>query len=805
MITREDFLRKRREIIASEFSFLNPVQREAVLSPAGQTLILAGAGSGKTTVIVNRIACLIKYGSAYSEPEVPFGGDPEDDLRLITALHNNETLLEHEEYRARQLMQYNAPPAWAVMAITFTNKAAAELKERIERILGDEASEIWASTFHSACAKILRRESRENNTPYGSDFTIYDADDSKKVIKEVLKALDIDEKQLPVKFCQNEISSAKDKLISPEEYREEIAQNDAGLKQIARVYAEYQKRLISSNALDFDDIIYVTVKLFENHPEVLERYRRRFKYILVDEYQDTNVAQFKLVSLLAGENGNICVVGDDDQSIYKFRGATIENILNFDRQYPRAKVIRLEQNYRSTANILAAANSVIKNNFNRKGKTLWTKAEEGELITEYCGDNERDEAYFVGATILQEMTSNGRKASDFAILYRNNAQSNMLEMTLTRMGIGYRVIGGHRFYERKEIKDALSYLCVINNPADSVRLTRIINEPKRGIGDTTVATALNIAMAEGKSLFEIIANADKYGALSRASEKLMSFARMIESLRAFSEDAAISELYEEMLDKTGYLNMYALEKTEEAKDRVGNLRELSTSIQNFEEENENATLRTFLEEVALMSDIDNYDSEADACVMMTLHAAKGLEFPVVFIVGMEDGIFPSRQVMFDYKEVEEERRLAYVGITRAKKKLYLTRARTRTLYGQSSTNFPSRFLQEIDKDLLEQEGLAKESVPRFGNYRQTNYQSSPVQTSYAAKAVSPAPQKQRSIFAEKKPPVKVSNGDRVRHKVFGEGLVLSVTPVGADSLIEIKFEKVGVKKLMSNFAPLEKI
>ena len=370
---------------------------------------------------------------------------------------------------------------------------------------------------------------------------------------------------------------------------------------------------------------------------------------------------------------------------------------------------------------------MIKNNFNRKGKTLWTKAEEGELITEYCGENERDEAYFIGATILQGI-SDGRKASDFAILYRNNAQSNIVETTLTRMGIGYRVIGGHRFYERKEIKDALSYLCVINNPADAVRLTRIINEPKRGIGDTTVKTALDIAMAEGKSLFEVISDADKYGALSRAADKLRSFAKMIEDLRSYAEEATISELYEKMLEDTGYLAMYKNENTSEARDRIDNLHELSSSIANYEEENENATLRSFLEEVALMSDIDNYDSEDSACVMMTLHSAKGLEFPVVFIVGMEDGIFPGRQVMFDYKEIEEERRLAYVGITRAKKKLYLTRTKQRTLYGQTTFNPPSRFLQEIDKELMEQEGLAKESTSRYGNYRQTDFRSSQVLT-----------------------------------------------------------------------------
>ena len=611
MTTRDDFLKKRREIIESEFSKLNPAQREAVLSPAGQTLILAGAGSGKTTVIVNRIACLIKYGDACYSPEVPFGGDPEDDLRLITDLAEGKEQPEHERFRAKQLMQHNAPPPWAVMAITFTNKAAQELKDRLAAMLGDAAGEIWASTFHSACAKILRRESSEGKTGYGPDFAIYDTDDTARTIKECYKALSVDEKTLPVKFTASRISRAKDRLIGPEEFESEIAGNDAMLRQVGRVYKEYRKRLRSSNAMDFDDIIFNTVELFDKDPDVLEKYRRRFKYILVDEYQDTNAAQFRLINLLAGEKGNLCVVGDDDQSIYKFRGATVENIINFDTQYPAAKVVRLEQNYRSTSNILAAANSVIKNNLSRRSKTLWTAKKGGEKLTEYCGGNERDEAQYIGAQILRGL-GEGRKACDFAVLYRSNAQSNVIETTFSKMGIGYRVVGGHRFYDRAEIKDMLSYLCVINNPSDTLRLTRIINVPRRGIGASTVTAAARIAAAESISLFDVIRRAGKYGELSKAAGRLTAFAEMIEELRADSEKLSLSELYQEVLDRTGYLNMYLEENTPESADRAENLRELMSSVEAYEDENENASLRSFLEEAALMSDIDNYDSEEDA-------------------------------------------------------------------------------------------------------------------------------------------------------------------------------------------------
>ena len=804
MITRDDFLEKRRELIAAQFSHLNDRQRAAVLDPTGQTLILAGAGSGKTTVIVNRIACLLRYGAAYVEPDVPFGGDPADDLRLITERYGGVEQPEQDAYRADLLMQVNAPPAWSVLAITFTNKAAGELKARLAKMLGDRANEIWASTFHSACARILRIEAQKGNIPYQRDFTIYDAEDTKRVVKDCYKELSIDEKNLPTKFTLSRISAAKDKLVSPDDFENVFEANDAMLRQVGKVYKLYQKRLVAADAMDFDDLIRVTVELFETHPDVLTQYRRHFKYVLVDEYQDTNVAQFRLVRLLAGDSGNLCVVGDDDQSIYKFRGATIENIMNFDREYPLAKVIRLEQNYRSTANILKAANSVIQNNLGRKGKTLWTAQQGGEQVTVYCTENEREEAWYIGNCILQGMSRFSRKASDFAILYRSNAQSNAIETTLRKMGIGYRIIGGHRFYDRLEVKDALSYLCVLNNPADSVRLRRIINTPKRGIGDTTLDTAAEIALSEGRTLYEVLQNADQYGALSRSAAKLKAFIDMMESLRAELDLVPLTTLYSRMLEQTGYMAMYLAEGTPEARERMENLSELLSSIQAFEEENDAATLGSFLEEVALMSDIDNYDSEADACVMMTLHAAKGLEFPVVFIPGMEEGVFPGRQSMFDLSEVEEERRLAYVGITRAREKLYLTRAVVRSLYGQTLPNPPSRFLTEIDPAVTEVEGVKQGTPVReaafgggYGNSRVTTTRFTPQEPRAAIKP--------RTIFAEKKPPVAVNEGDRVKHKVFGEGTVRSVRPMGGDSLLEIAFDTVGVKKLMSNFANLEKL
>ncbi len=795
-----DLLSLRRKIIDKEFSHLNKMQRDAVYTTRGAVLILAGAGSGKTTVLVNRISYLLKYGDAYNSSDISLSDDINEDARILTAVYEDTPLTEEESERAQRLLCVGAPPPWSVMAITFTNKAATELKERIAKSLGEEkAFDVWASTFHSACVKILRREVNTVDFGYSSDFTVYDADDSKRLIKECMKALNIDDKVLPVKLAQNVISGAKDKLITAGEFITS-AENDVRLRQIGNIYAMYQSRLSASNALDFDDIIMKTVELFEEYPQILDKYRRRFKYILVDEYQDTNGAQFKLVNLLAGDNGNLCVVGDDDQSIYKFRGATIENILQFDKTYPSAKVIRLEQNYRSTQNILSAANGVISHNIGRRGKTLWTDKGSGELITDYCGDNERDEAYFIGATILQGITKDNRSGKDFAILYRNNAMSNIIETTLAKMGIPYRVIGGHRFYERKEIRDAIAYLSVINNPDDDMRLKRIINEPKRAIGGATIDAAEKIAHYEGKSLYSVISNATKYSELSRAAIKLANFTEMIEKLRVFSQSSSLRELYTHMLDVTGYLDMYRTENTPEALDRIENLNELLSSIDDFcDDYGDEASLRAFLEEVSLMTDIDNYDTSAETVTLMTVHAAKGLEFPIVFVAGMEEGVFPGRQAIFEPSEIEEERRLAYVAITRAREKLYLTHARCRTLYGQTMPGQTSRFIKEIDSILLDEQGITKRENTYSGGYRE-NY-SSPIKTS----KMSPSPAKKTIFDNTKTQPEKVETGDRVKHKAFGEGNVISLKPMGNDILIEVEFDKVGVKKLMANFAGLKKI
>lgn len=796
-----DLLSLRRKIIDKEFSHLNGMQREAVYTAKGAVLILAGAGSGKTTVLVNRIAYLLKYGNAYLSSDIDLSGNIEDDERILTAYYNGDTLCEEDNERAEKLLKANVPPPYSVMAITFTNKAAAELKERIAKSIGEEkAADVWASTFHSACVKILRREVNSVDFTYSSDFTIYDADDSKRLIKDCMKSLGIDDKNLPVKLVQNVISGAKDKLIFPKGFIS-AAENDLRLRQIGSIYEMYQNRLYASNALDFDDIIMKTVQLFEEYPLVLEKYRRRFKYILVDEYQDTNSAQFKLVNLLAGERGNLCVVGDDDQSIYKFRGATIENILQFDKTYPSAKVIRLEQNYRSTQNILSAANDVISHNIGRRGKTLWTDKGSGPLITDYCGDNERDEAYFIGATILQDINKNNRSGKDFAILYRNNALSNIIETTLAKMGIPYRIIGGHRFYDRKEIKDAIAYLSVINNPHDDIRLKRIINEPKRSIGASSVDAAESIARRENTSIFSVISKAHNYPELSRSAAKFTAFVQMIENLREFAETSPLRELYTNMLEKTGYLEMYRLEATPEALERIENLNELLSSIDDFcDDYGDEASLRAFLEEVSLMTDIDNYDTSAETVTLMTIHAAKGLEFPIVFVVGMEDGVFPGRQAIFEPSEIEEERRLAYVAITRAKEKLYLTHARVRTLYGQTFPSQTSRFIKEINSILIKEEGITVRENRYAGGYSQT-----PAAGKITTTKISPQAPKKTIFENKKEPPEKVDVGDRVKHKVFGEGNILSVKPMGNDTLLEVNFDTVGIKKLMANFAGLKKI
>ena len=782
-MTQEQLQALRRQVMEKEFSRMNPMQREAVFTTEGPLLILAGAGSGKTTVLVNRIANIVKYGCAYGAREFSVSLT-EEEIRMLEEYRDGTQ--EYTDEIADLLAVRPAKP-WQILAITFTNKAAGELKERLEAMLGPDGQDIWASTFHSTCARILRRDGE--SIGYPSHFTIYDTDDSKRVMKECQRLLNIDDKMLSHKTLLHEISHAKDSLISPEDYLND-AGDDVRLRKIGEAYRLYEKLLRDADAMDFDDMIVNTVKLLEENEEVRTRYQNRFRYVMVDEYQDTNHAQYRLTSLLAGGSGNLCVVGDDDQSIYRFRGATIENILSFEEQYHKAKVIRLEQNYRSTQNILDAANAVISHNTERKGKNLWTANGPGEKIVVDNAFDEQEESTFIADTIMDSVKG-GRKWSDHAVLYRMNAQSNAIERTFVRMGVPYRVIGGHRFYERKEIRDALAYLSVISNPADNIRLRRIINEPKRGIGATTINHAAQIAAGLGLSLYEVISHADEYEQLVRAAPRLRAFTQIIDGLAEAAEELPLNELFEKAMRDTGYLDSLALDR-ETYQDRLENIQELSSNLLRYSEDNEEGDLNGFLEEVALMTDIDNYNEEADTVVLMTLHSAKGLEFPVVFIPGMERGIFPGIQSLYSASEMEEERRLAYVGITRAKERLYLTHARTRMLYGSTSHNAPSPFLEEIPEGLVEEKRKVTLSQQKPSVQRATK----PKKTfDHSFGPAAPKPSAPAGSYRV---------GDTVGHKLFGTGVVLSAQPMGNDTLLEIAFEKAGTKKLMANFARLTK-
>lgn len=774
---------------------MNEMQQQAIFHTDGPLLILAGAGSGKTTVIVNRIANLVRYGSAYHSERVSFEPDAHDMELMRRCAAGDDSVREE----LSDLLSVDAPQAWQILAITFTNKAANELKERLQTLLGPQGSDVWASTFHACCARILRRDGAALG--YTSNFTIYDTDDSRRLMKECMRQLGIQEGFLSHKTILNEISKAKDALVSPEEFLK-TAGADVRLQKIGAAYRLYQTELKKADAMDFDDIIGNTVRLLEENSDVCAYYQRRFHYIMVDEYQDTNHAQFRLTSLLAGARKNICVVGDDDQSIYRFRGATIENILNFESQYPGTTTIRLEQNYRSTQTILDAANEIISNNTARKGKRLWTGNGAGEKVVVYTAYDEQEEARFIADTVAENVAEKKFAFSDHAVLYRMNAQSNAVESALVRAGIPYRVIGGFRFYERAEIKDALAYLTVVNNPGDNLRLRRVINVPKRGIGETSINRAFEIASGLGVSLFEVIAHADEYEMLRRSAPKLMAFSAMIAELHEMADDLALDALFKELLTRTEYLE-YLKADAEKGAERIENISELVTNLVTYETENEDATLAGFLEEVALLTDIDNYNAQADAVVLMTLHSAKGLEFPVVFIPGMEEGVFPGMQSMYEPSEVEEERRLAYVGVTRAKKKLYLVHANTRMLFGSTARNLPSRFLKEIPDRLKEQTGRrgagifgvpAAERTAPSGTLR---YQG----TGYLSRAGRPSEARPKPA----KPSKAVYNvGDTVVSKVFGQGVVLSVKPMGGDRMLEIAFETAGTKKLMANYAKLEK-
>ena len=866
-----EYLALRDQYIEARFARLNTVQRQAVFATEGPLLILAGAGSGKTTVLVNRIANIIRFGSAHGSRELPRPVTEADLNDLRTAVANGRDLPRETAYLAVR----PARP-WNVLAITFTNKAAGELKERLRAMLGDTlGGDVNASTFHSACVRMLRRDAERIGFP--KSFTIYDSDDQQRVIKQIYKDLMIDDKFLPVKSAIAQISSFKDKLMSAEEVAgEPFANTKAQL--ISKIYTAYAGRLKTAGAMDFDDLIFHTVRLLQNDAEAREYYQNRFRYVVVDEYQDTSVAQFHLVRLLAGGTNNVCVVGDDDQSIYKFRGATIENILNFEKVFSGAKTIRLEQNYRSTANILNAANSVIKNNMGRKGKTLWTESGDGEKVHHYTATNEQDEASHI-ADVIGEHLREGASLKDHAVLYRMNAQSNPIETYFARAGIPYRIVGGQRFFDRKEVKDINSYLAVIVNPRDDVRLRRIINEPARKIGMTTIEKIGELASAAGVPMMEIIAHVRDYPALQRAAAPLERFYEMYRELCDLSVSEPLDVFVGDVIKKSGYEAMLKAMK-EEGETRLENLGQLVSSIKTYADQNgEDATLAGFLEEVALISDLDSYDNDADSVTMMTIHSAKGLEFPYVFVIGMEDGIFPGDMAKYNEEDMEEERRLCYVAITRAKKELYLSSSRTRMIFGQTRRNPPSSFLGEIDPNLLDESqspelagygggfgagyGSYSTNVPggRSGysgasrGYLNSEYNARPrggfgggftmedifsnfgdifggnfgggyggrhtVQStgfgsgygrSRGAGSAVPAGAGTSTLAGapaaaapKKKETVSYAPGDVVDHRVFGRGTVLKATPIAGDCIVEIQFDRVGVKKTMANYAPLKKV
>ncbi len=829
--TEERYLAAKRALFDRVYGSLNERQRDAIYTVNDPLLVLAGAGSGKTTVLVRRIAFIIRYGNAYYSTYVPYGTNEARVSELERA-----KALPPEDIERNILPEFanNACPPYRILAITFTNKAANEIKERLAKMFPEDAAtagEIWTGTFHSVCVRILRRHCEKMG--YRQGFTIYDTDDSKKTVISAMQRCGIDEKLLPVKGVMSAISRAKDQLMSPDDFAME-AGGDYRKKQIARVFETYQQLLRESNALDFDDIIVQTVRLLEQHTEVREEYQNRFRYVCVDEFQDTNIAQLKLTVLLSGCHNNLMVVGDDDQSIYRFRGATIENILTFDKTFPSAKVIKLEQNYRSTQTILDAANAVIANNAGRKGKTLWTAAGEGEKIHLRLCDDQNAEARYVVDTVNRTVSKGLASYRDFAVLYRTNAQAQSIEKAFARSAVPYRVLGGTRFTDRKEIRDAVAYLQLVNNHDDNVRLARIINEPKRKIGAKTLDTVALIAEEQGCSQFSVLERVAEFPALERSRTVLSQFAELINSLSELAKTVQPDVLFDAVLDRSGYRQMLIDAGPEEA-DRLENLKEFKSGILEYLEENEEPTLTGFLEETALVADVDRYDESADAVVMMTVHSAKGLEFPIVFLPGMEDGLFPGMQtVTAGESEMEEERRLAYVAITRAKRELYILHTRNRLLYGQTMYNPVSRFVSEIPSALVEKPD-DNDSYNGYGSpYGQRSGYGSNGRSLYGSRGAEAPVTQTRTYYSERPTPTPLPRprtasseritvgkplpiqkaapakellaaGDRVRHITFGDGEILSVRPMGADTLYEIAFDRVGTKKLMATYAKLKKL
>ena len=788
----ERYISAKRALFDRKFNRLNDKQREAVFTIEKPLLVLAGAGTGKTTLLVNRIAYILEYGNTYMSNEVP----PQITEQAVLEYEDAVTSASDEDLDIllKSFAVKTCQP-WNLLAITFTNKAANEMKTRLADMIGESAKDIWCGTFHSMCLRILRAHA--DKIGLKSDFTIYDSDDSKKLMQECMKQLNIDEKNLLPKSVLSQIGRAKDKLMTPKDFDDEVG-TDYKLQQVSSLYMLYQTKLNDSAALDFDDIIMKTVILLRDNPDVLDIYAHKFKYVLVDEFQDTNFAQFELAKLLSSEHRNLMAVGDDDQSIYKFRGATIDNILRFDEKIPGTVVIKLEENYRSSANILGAANSVIRHNFGRRGKELWTSAGEGEKVRIKQVETQVDEGKFIVNKLLELFVMEKRKYSDFAVLYRTNAQSNALENVFMRSGVPYKILSGQRFYDRKEIKDIIAYLCVINNPDDNLRLRRIINEPKRKIGEATLSAVEILADNEGRSMFYIMEHASEYTAISKAASKFEMFVRMIKSLQAMSKREKLSTVVEKTIELSGYMDMLrAAEEAGEPTTRRENVEEFVSNAVLYETENENATLSSFLEDTALVSDIDGYDKSDDAVVLMTIHSAKGLEFPIVFLPGMEDGVFPSQQCVMSPDELEEERRLAYVAITRAKQKLFVIHAKERLMYGHTQYNARSRFIDEMDKDTIIEDAPKQRTAVRSES-NEKNKKTRISNELFAKSSVSGVVGRTTKIES-------LETGDRVSHFTFGMGTILSVREMGSDILYEIAFDNVGTKKLMATYAKLKKI
>ena len=796
------YIKAKRALFEKYYSsFLNPQQSRAVFTTHGPLLVLAGAGSGKTTVLVNRIAYIIKYGNAYFSEECDEFITEESVSGLESAIANSADEIQEI---LPEFITEPCPP-WQVLAITFTNKAAGEIKDRLAKAFDDPSlgESVWAGTFHSVCMRILRKYGERLG--YRDGFSIYDTDDKKRLLSICMKELYIDEKRLSPKAVANAISQAKDTLTSPDNF--EIT-SDPRSRDISKIYTLYQSKLMEYNAVDFDDIIMKTVELLENDEEVREYYQNKFRYVLVDEYQDTNVAQFVLTKLLADKHRNIMVVGDDDQSIYRFRGATIENILGFNKVYPDATVIKLEQNYRSTENILSMANAVIGHNDNRHAKKLWCDKGKGEQITLREAFDQNDEGRYIIEKINNGVRIEGRKYSDFAILYRVNELARSLETSFTKSGVPYRILGSMRFYDRKEIKDVAAYLTVINSPFDNLRLKRVINEPKRKIGAATVEALEAIAEAEGISMYEVMKNASNYNALSKSAEKLTAFVTLIEEIK--SKHTLPSQLLTAIFEETGYRAMLEAEGFE-GEGKIANVNEFTSAALEYEtrcaDAGTDATLSGFLEEVSLISDVDKYDESSDSVVLMTVHAAKGLEFPVVFLAGMEDGIFPSMQSIGESDEMSEERRLAYVAITRAKEKLYITYAKNRTMYGRTSYNMLSRFIREEAPESLIMHDGPRKAPPRAPlSYNPASarrqYSESVSREFYRRPEISPT---KKSAGAAGYGIECYPAGTRVSHAIFGDGVIVSSKDMSGDVLYEVKFDTGITKKLMATFAKLRRI